>query len=235
MPDPKPKLVQVNGLGVVHFPGDMDDAMIAQKIKAHQEISTTPHESLDAQFPPELKRIEREVGATYKLGNPLPDGAIASVGQGEPHEIQINDKAKWNQGPQQTRGHEIIHLLFSNLPSKLQEQIPKDDTNHPYDISQADKWRAQGKKLWNIPQEAAATLVQTWIADPNQRKRLQPWMSDLTSVPLSAVNPTGPQDKTINTSPRIPYPPEEGYEKISAVKKMADDLQDKFKKAGVAR
>jgi len=233
MPTPnKPKLIDYAPLAKAH------GATHSVIPDAHKETNVTPslpHESPQAVIPPELQRIEHAVGAVYKLGQPLPDGAVASVGQHEPHIIEINDKSKWNQGPQQTKGHEIIHLLFSQLPPKLQEQIPRDDPNHPYDISQADQWRAQGKKLWNLPQEAAATLVQTWIADPSQRKRLQPWMSDLSSVPLSTVQPTSPGDKQINMNPRAPVPPVEAFMTPEQIRAKADELQAQFRKAGVAR
>jgi hypothetical protein len=189
------------------------------------------HESKDAVIPPELERIQSAIGVQYKQGPSRDNGdSIASVEEHEPHVIEINDKARFNQGPLQTRGHEIVHLLFSHLPAKLQEQIPKDDPNHPYDISQADEWRAQGKKLWNLPQEAAATLIQTWISDPSQRKRLQPWMSDLTSVPLSVENPTSPNDKGINTTPRAPVPPIEAYLTPAQMKARADELKQEVDK-----
>jgi len=222
MPTPnKPKMIDYAPLAKAH------GATHSVIPDAHKETNVTPslpHESPQAVIPPELQRIEHAVGAVYKLGQPLPDGAVASVGQHEPHIIEINDKSKWNQGPQQTKGHELIHLLFANLPSKLQEQIPKDDPNHPYDISQADQWRAQGKKLWNLPQEAAATLIQSWIADPSQRKRLQPWMSDLTSVPLSTIQPTSPNQKGINTTPRAPTPPIEAYQTVAQTKQQTPPL-----------
>jgi len=76
MPDPKPKLVKVQGLGVVHFPSSMPDSHIGVVIKnhiaknpsAHKEINVTP--SLETSLSPELQRIEHAVGAVYKLSNP---------------------------------------------------------------------------------------------------------------------------------------------------------------------
>jgi hypothetical protein len=201
--------------------------------QSHKELNITPSTEKSS-LPPELQRIEQAVGAEYKLGKPL-GNAIASVGEHEPHVIEINDKDRWNQGPNQTKGHELIHLAFAHLPAKLQEQIPKDDPNHPYDITKADEWRLQGKKLWNLPQEAAATLIQTWIADPSQRKKLQPWMSDLTSIPLSVENPTSPDQKGINTTPRVPVPPVEGYMSVQDMKAKAEELQNHFRKSGLAR
>ncbi len=215
MPEPKAKTVMVNGLGIVSFPAHMEDSKIAASIKAHKELSIRlPHESSAAIIPPELERIENAVGVQYKLGKPVEGSeSIASVGEHEPHVIEINDKDRWNQGPKQSKGHEIIHLWKSNLPPKIQAMIPPDDPDPKkrYDISDADKLRATGHTLATIPQEKAATIIQTWIADPSQRKRLQPWMDDLTRIPLSVEKPTSPSDKGIVSEIRPPIPPIEAY------------------------
>ena len=172
------------------------------------------HESQKAVIPPELERIQNAIGVQYKLGKPVSGSdSIASVGEHEPHVIQINDKARWNQGPQQVKGHEIIHLWASNLPPKIRAGIPLDDPDPKkrYDISDVDKLRSSGHTLATIPQEQAATILQTYTADPSQRKRLQEWVSDLNSMPLSVMNPTSPNQKGINTTVRSPVPPIEAY------------------------
>jgi hypothetical protein len=207
----------------------MPDEHISAAIAKHKELSLTPslpHESPNAYIPPELQRIEHAVGATYKIGQPLPDGGVASVGRGEPHVIEINDRAKWNQAPLQTKGHEIVHLWASHLPGKIREAIPPDDPDPKkrYDISDVDQLRASGKTLATIPQEKSATIIQTWIADPSQRKRLQPWMNDLTSVPLSTVQPTSPTQQGINTTPRAPTPPIEAYQTVAQTKQQTPPL-----------
>src|SRR5208337_697663 len=82
MPDSKPKLVMVNGIGLVQFPGTMEDSKIAAAIKAHKEtkmqatvppsppIAVVEHESNNAVIPPELERIQNALGVIYKLGKP---------------------------------------------------------------------------------------------------------------------------------------------------------------------
>ena len=165
----------------------------------------------DQSLPPVLQRIQEAVGAKYEYSPPISDGAIATVGVHEPHIINIRDRQKFDQSPAQVKAHELIHLLKSNLPGPIQNAIPKDNPNNRYDISQQAKWRDEGKRLWQLPQEAAATIVQRYVADPASRPSLQPWMNDLTQVPLSVENPTSPDQKGINVSIRPPLPPAEAY------------------------
>lgn len=247
MPDPKPKLVKVDGLGVVLFPSAMPDQHISEIIKnhlsknpsAHKELSITP--SSENSLPPELQRVEQAVGAEYKLGKPYGD-AIASVGDNEQRIIEINDKSKWNQGGQQTKAHELTHLALNSLPGPLKKSIPADDSDPKkrYDISDVDSLRSKGLKIWQLPQEKASTIVQTYTADPSQRKRLQPWIDDMANVPLSIERPVSPSATGIETTPRAPVPPVEAYltpaqMKEKAAKLKADALQESFRKAGVAR
>lgn len=177
------------------------------------------HESPEAMIPPEVQRIQDAVQARFVQGKPFKgyggESVIASVAENEPHVIEVNDKARWNQAPLQERAHEVIHLWQSQLPGGLRNAAPPDDPNHPYDMSKVDEWRAQGKNLATIPREVAARVIQTWVADPSQRKKLQPWMDDLTKIPLSTMDATGPNDKTINTHPRLPVPPPEAYANAS--------------------
>lgn len=184
--------------------------------KRHGGTSVS-HESPDAVIPPEEQRLSDAIGVRVfpgsKIRNPGGSEAIASVGEHEPHEIEVNDVERFKQGPNQVLAHEITHLLFNNLPGSMQKAVPPDGPD-PYNIADADKWRAQGKKLWQLPQEQAAMLVQTWVADPAQRKRLQPWIDDLKTVPLSVERPTAPGDKTLNTTPRTPLPPMEAYQQM---------------------
>ncbi len=179
-------------------------------------IPSVPHESSSAVIPPQLQRIEHAVQPQFEQGPTFRIPATgqwseASVDAHEPHKIVIRLKDDWNKGPLQTRGHELIHLLQNQLPGPLQKQIPPDDPHHPYDISNVDQLRAKGLKLWQLPHEQAATIVQRWIADPASRSRLQPWMDDLVSVPLSIIEPTSPDAKTINMHPRPPVPPVDAF------------------------
>jgi hypothetical protein len=246
MPDPH-KIVKVSGIGLVKFPSAMEDKDISSAIKAHKEknvqaslppspsVSLVGHESRDAFLPPEIERIRNAVQAQLVQGKPLPDGGIASVAENEPHRIEINDMEKFKRGSAQTIGHELTHLLFAHLASPVKAAVPPDSKTKPYDISDVDQLRSKGLKLWQLPQEKAASIVQNYIADPAQRSRLGPWIHDLNNAPLSLVQPTGPQDKYINLTPRAPVPPIEAYTSVAYLKKKAESLQDSFKKAGVAR
>jgi hypothetical protein len=220
VPDPEHKIVKVPGIGTVKFPADMPDHHVAIAIRNH----VSPSDSL----PPELQRISQAVGAQIVPGKPYGD-AIASVAEHEPHKIEINDPARFAQGSAQTLGHELTHLLMANLSGKVQSQIPPDSKTKPYDISGVDALRAKGLKLWQLPQEQAATIVQTYVADPSQRARLGPWIQDLNNAPLSLVQPTSPDAKTLNLKPRVPPPPIEGYLSPEQLKAQAAELQAKFK------
>lgn len=206
--------------------------------KQHGAIHSA-HESDQAAFPPELERIRSAVGIQFGKGPPnvndKGESAVASVGVNEPHLLEINDPVKFAQAPVQTTAHELVHLYLNQLPGKLREAIPPDDPKHPYDISKADEWRAQGKKLWQLPQEVAATLIQRWVAMPQERARLQPWIDDLRSAPLSVVNPTAPNSPDLVTSPRPPIPPIEGYLSPQEMRARGAALQAKLKSAGITK
>ena len=186
------------------------------------------HESEASFLPPELQRIQQAIKPELVLGKPYGD-AIATVAEHEPHKIEINDPERFRKGSAQTIGHELTHLLMANLSGKVISQIPPDSKTKPYDISGIEQLRAQGKKLWQLPQEQAATIVQTYVADPSQRARLGPWIQDLNNAPLSVEQPTSPSDKGIISKIRPPVPPIEGYMSLAQLKEQAAALQQKLK------
>ena len=190
----------------------------ADLAKKHGSIHSIAPDA--SSMPPELQRIQKAVGAQLVQGQPYGD-AIATVNDHEPHKIEINDMERFRQGAAQTLGHELTHLLMSNLSGKTQSQIPVDSKTKPYDISGVDDLRKQGKKIWQIPQEQAATIVQTYVADPAQRARLGPWIQDLNNAPLSLVQPTSPQDKNINIKPRMPVPPIQAWQNTAELMAQA--------------
>jgi hypothetical protein len=176
-------------------------------------------------LPPEVGRIENAIDVRYVAGPPRAgsyrEAPIASVGEHEPHTVEINDLKKFKQGVLQTRGHEIVHLWRSNLPGPVQAKALPDNPKDPYNISNIDQLRAKGYDLSTIPQEVAATIIQTYIADPSQRKRLQPWVDDMNRIPLSVMNATSPDQKGINTTVRPPVPPIEAWESLLGLKQQA--------------
>ncbi|MGH7594674.1 MAG: hypothetical protein ACRELE_12610, partial [Gemmatimonadales bacterium] len=95
----------------------------------------------------------------------------------------------------------------------IQANIPADDPDPKkrYDISDVEALRKKGNTLATIPREKAATIVQTYIAQPSQRKKLQPWIDDMNTIPLSSTLPTDPNAVVINMTPRAPLPPPNLY------------------------
>jgi hypothetical protein len=242
MPDPKQKLVKVKEK-VIAFPSTMEDDHIAAAIKTHRESIPYPEttEGPEVIIPPELTRVQREIGVEYSPARPH-NNAIATVGEHEPHVIEINDPKRFAQGPKQTSSHEITHLLLNNLAGKVNKAIPPDNPKDPYNISNVDEKRKKGLKLWQLPQEQAATIIQTWVADPSQRQRLQPWINDLNSAPLTIMMPTRPEDTILNRTVRPIEPPLEAWEprprqKLTPqqLRAQAEALQRKFKPSGITR
>ena len=193
--------------------------------EARQRQSGQVTESSEAELPSAVQRIQQAIGVRYVAG-PARGGAhhaaaIASVGEHEPHTIEINDPAKFKRGALQTEGHEIVHLWRNNLPGPVQTKALADNPGRPYDISNIDRLRAQGHDLSTVPQEVAATIIQRYIADPASRKHLQVWVDDMNRVPLSVMNATTPSDKTLNTTVRPPTPPIEAWEYMLGLRKEA--------------
>lgn len=132
---------------------------------------------------------------------------IASVPAGDTDTIYVNDPAKFAQDPAQVLAHEGTHLWQNSLPGPIRSVAAPDNNANPYDISGVDQERAQGRTLATLPAEQAATVVQTDEvnhANPAWQKQLQPWMQDIRDTPLSAMEPTEPDAKAVNTTPRPP-------------------------------
>jgi hypothetical protein len=198
---------------------------LREEAKQRQPATSQIRESAQAALPPALERIKNAIGVRFAQGQRLagPGGteAIASVAEHEPHLIEINDPARFRQGPLQTEGHEIVHLWRANLPGPIQAAGLPDNPAHPYDISDLEALRAKGYTLATIPQEQAAAAIQRYIADPASRKRLQPWVDDLNRTPLSLMNPTSPAQKGINVTPRPPAPPVEAWTTLLGLRQQA--------------
>ena len=169
-------------------------------------------------FPPSLERVREAVDVRFKQGKPERGygggDVIASVAENEPHVIEINNPQRYAQGKAQINAHELTHLWRNQLPPSIRKAAMPVDQNHPYDIESAEKLRSQGHNLATVPEEMAAAIVQRYIALPAERKRWQPWIDDMGKVPLSSMQPTGPNDKTINMMPRAPIPPVEAYAQV---------------------
>ena len=207
-----PRLAALVGAGAATVAGPRTQELQQMRRQATEIM----HESSDAELPPQIQRIEDGLKVRYVKGQPY-GNVIASVGEHDPRTIEVNDVDRFNKGPLQTRGHEIVHLWRNNLPGPIQKMAMPDNASDPYNISKIDDLRAKGYNLATIPQEMAATIVQTYIADPSQRKKLQPWIDDMDKIPMSVVEGTDPGQKGINTAPRPPMPPTESYRQLKAI------------------
>lgn len=100
-------------------------------------------------------------------------------------------------------------------------------------MDKLDEMRKQGVKLSQLPHEMAASLVQRWVASPQDRPRLQAWLSDFNTTPLSVEMPSS--QKGILGQVRPPIPPIEGYTNPKDLRAAAQALQNKFKGAGIVK
>ncbi len=208
----------------------------AEIAKKHGGVTLAPavegvgRESKYAYFPPELSRIERSLGPKFVVGKPYTGyqgKAISSVGEHEPHKIEINDPKGFALGPLQTKGHEEIHLWQNQLPGGIQSKILPDGPKNPYSLENIDELRKQGHTLATLPREVGATIIQRYIASPADRARLQKWIDDIPKTPLSIMEPTGPNDKTINRNVRPLIPPQEAYMPIKQLVEEAKKRRPK--------
>lgn len=200
-------------------------AELREEAKRRRGPASQITESAPNALPAPVEQVAHAIGVRYRLAPPYAgayrESAIASVGQHEPHTIDINDLEKFKHGALQGKGHEIVHLWRNNLPGPIQAAALPDNPHDPYNISNIDQLRAKGYTLATIPQEQAATIVQTYIADPSQRKRLQIWIDDMNRTPLSVENATDPSQKGINATPRPPSPPIEAWESLLGLRQEA--------------
>lgn len=161
------------------------------------------------QLPGPMQRMLDTTNATVRSGIPYED-AIASVRAHDPSQIEINDPGRFSQDPRQVIAHEATHILQNNLPGPLQARIPADTTTgDPYNIDDVDSLRRMGKHLFDLPREQGAAVVQRYITNPADQKRLQPWMDDMKTAPLSITMPTAPDAKRMNMNPRPPGLPQD--------------------------
>lgn len=169
-----------------------------------------------AALPGPVKRVLSSTGLNIQPAQPHMGAqgkpAIASVDPGSPNTINIENQQKFNSSGPQTLGHESVHLWHNNLPPEIQKQIPPDDLKDPYNYGGTQglqSMRSQGMRLWNLPREKAATVVQYYISQggENAPKAVKdaygPWVNDMSQAPLSSVVPSEP-DGPMNTTPRAP-------------------------------
>jgi hypothetical protein len=138
--------------------------------------------------------------------------AIASVAGNSPNTISITDPTRFSMGPLQIKAHEIYHLWRNNLPGPMRAMAMPDNPSDPYNLSDLRELRAKGYTMATIPNEQGATIVQTWVARPEMRKELQPWIDDMGKIGMSIMQGTDPTQQGINVVPRTPLPPLSAYQ-----------------------
>ena len=202
--------------GVLHNRGQKNSKQAEppkkQLLSGKQQVTQVENKGYGEIFPPELSRIVGSLDPRFVTGKPMGD-AIANVRDGDARTIEINDQQRFAQDPVQTTGHELTHLWASQLPGPLQKQVPADSSVGTYDISNLDVLRKHGVTFLHLPREKQATIIQTWIAKPSERKRLQPWLDDMGKTPLSIMMPTDSSSKELNRKVRPPLPPLESFKK----------------------
>lgn len=134
-------------------------------------------------------------------------GAIAYQDQNDPNAVAVINPEISNAG---VKAHEAYHAMIANMPPTEAAKVPADEGGYGsgskiYDVTDAAKWRSQGKTITDIPQEKAARIVEHYTnGDAATKKQLQPWIDDLKNVKQSVVLPTRPGQVDIETSPRAP-------------------------------
>jgi len=163
-----------------------------------------------AALPGPLGRINHEVDPQVVSGGALTgrggNAVESSVDQGAGNNtIEINDPASLRRNLSSTMAHELTHTWQNSLTPEAQAAMPEDAQDmSAFNISNVDKLRQQGRTLATLPREQAATVVQNYIQHPDQQKRLQPWINDMKTTPLSSTMPTAPDAKRLNMAPRPP-------------------------------
>ncbi len=165
-------------------------------------------------LPLPVRRVLRATGAVIQPATGDQGGyheAVASVSPDAPNTIQVEDQQRFNANAPQTVAHEAFHVWRNNLPPHIRALAPQDDTDQ-YNYADPGtmlRLRAQGKRLWNLPEESGATALQYYTSQGGEnapkaiRDAYKPWADDM-DTPLSAMMPTPANAQEINTTPRPP-------------------------------
>jgi hypothetical protein len=181
--------------------------------KKMNETKTFTQASISA-LPSPIRRVLRDTGATIQPATGNRGGyheAVASVSPDAPNTIQIEDPERFNASAPQTVAHEAFHVWRNNLPPHIRAMAPQDDTdqNNYADPGTMNRLRAQGKRLWDLPEESGATAVQYYTSQGGEnapkaiRDAYKPWVDDM-NTDMSNIEPTPANAQQINTTPRPP-------------------------------
>jgi hypothetical protein len=84
-----------------------------------------------------------------------------------------------------------------------------DDYKQPT-AADLNAMRAKGMSLLDVPSEKGSQMMAWAALHPEDRKyqaAMKPYLDDMRKTSRSVIQPTGPNDKTINMHPRAPMAP----------------------------
>lgn len=146
-------------------------------------------------------------GSRYNSGAP----AIASVRQGDGlSPITVHDRDTWNNPgytPQLLR-HEMSHDVQNNWPQKIQDALPKINPSDPYSYGGVAGLKKIGGDPMKLSVEQQGSIEQQMAAMQQRGEKIDPiydvFDRKFGAIPLSVMEPTDPNQKGINTTPRTP-------------------------------
>ena len=172
--------------------------------------------------PEPLQNATKDLGVTYRQASTDPsiqrqsvmnsENSIASVEEGEPRQVEVNNPEKFEYNSDQVVPHELYHVFVANLPPAQRSRIPASSAGDYAEptVEGVNTMRQQGKQLLDLPQERAAQLMAWASLHPDDQKvqaAVKPYLDDMRNLSPSVIQATGPNDKSINTRPRAPLGP----------------------------
>ena len=162
MPDSKHKIVKVDGIGTVAFPGHFTDSDVQNAVAKHKRKPSLPSYSLQ-----DVPAFLRPTAAQSKVVIQPPNGRdIAVVHSTSPKVVDVNERAQFGQ-PQ--LNHEETHVFdFSRNPAIVQRmeedlrsgKLPKSYTYGGIEgLLEAQR---QGKTIANFGPEQRAEMVRNF-------------------------------------------------------------------------
>jgi len=167
---------------------------------AEKALAKLPYSLATMQLPPVMAA---PAGSDPKMRAGVEDGNALSP-------IYIGDKQNFTNPDYapQLLGHELYHQKVNNLPPKLRSMLPSGNTNDPYNYGGVEGLKKVNGDPLKLSNEQGAAAMQTMIAARQRGEKLDPiydtFEQKFGDLPLSVMQPTDPNQKGINTMPRVP-------------------------------
>lgn len=159
----------------------------------------------------------KELPVRVAAGRPLTHGydtgrpAIASTDAEDPNApITVENQDLWKNPdytPQLLR-HEMTHQVQKNWAPKILQSLPPVNPQDPYNYGGVEGLRKIGGDPTKLSVEQQAAVQQEMQAMQQNGQRIDPiyktFDQKFGEVPLSVMEPTDPEQKGINTTPRPP-------------------------------